>query len=54
VSPQQVTLAWLLSLSEVVVPLVGASRPETIGDSVAALELELTVAELERIGAELA
>jgi aryl-alcohol dehydrogenase-like predicted oxidoreductase len=53
VSPQQVTLAWLLSLSDAVVPIPGASRPETIRDSVAALDLALDTAERERITAEL-
>jgi aryl-alcohol dehydrogenase-like predicted oxidoreductase len=52
VSPQQVTLAWLLSLSEAIVPIPGASRPETIRDSAAALDLELDEAERDRIGAE--
>ena len=41
-SPQQVALAWLLSLSPVVIPIPGASRPESIEDSVQAAELELT------------
>jgi aryl-alcohol dehydrogenase-like predicted oxidoreductase len=50
VSPQQVALAWLLSLSPVVIPIPGASRPESIQDSVKAVELELTPEELERIG----
>ncbi len=50
VSPQQVALAWLLSLSPAVVPIPGSTRPETILDCVAALELELTPAELEAIG----
>ncbi len=50
VSPQQVALAWLLSLSPVVVPIPGASRPESIEDSVKAADLELTPAELEAIG----
>ena len=50
VSPQQVALAWLLSLSPVVIPIPGASRPESIEDSVRAVELELTPEELERIG----
>jgi aryl-alcohol dehydrogenase-like predicted oxidoreductase len=50
VSPQQVALAWLLSLSPVVVPIPGASRPESIEDSVKAAELELTPEELEAIG----
>jgi aryl-alcohol dehydrogenase-like predicted oxidoreductase len=50
VSPQQVALAWLLSLSPVVIPIPGASRPESILDSVRAVELELSEDELERIG----
>jgi aryl-alcohol dehydrogenase-like predicted oxidoreductase len=53
VSPQRVTLAWLLSLSDAIVPIPGASRPETIRDSVAALELKLEDSERERISAEL-
>jgi aryl-alcohol dehydrogenase-like predicted oxidoreductase len=51
VSPQQVVLAWLLSLSPAIIPIPGASRPESIEDSVRALELELTADELEAIGA---
>jgi aryl-alcohol dehydrogenase-like predicted oxidoreductase len=50
VSPQQVALAWLLSLSDVVIPIPGASRPESIADSVRAVELELTHEELQAIG----
>jgi aryl-alcohol dehydrogenase-like predicted oxidoreductase len=50
VSPQQVALAWLLALSPVVIPIPGASRPESIEDSVRAIELELTADELEAIG----
>ena len=50
VSPQQVALAWLLALSPVVIPIPGASRPESIEDSVRAVELELTEDELEAIG----
>ena len=49
VSPQRVALAWLLSLSPVVVPIPGASRPETILDSVAAVELVLAPGELDAI-----
>ncbi|HET8757024.1 MAG TPA: aldo/keto reductase [Solirubrobacteraceae bacterium] len=52
VSPQQVALAWLLSLSEVVIPIPGASRPESITDSVKAVDLELSADELAAIGAE--
>jgi aryl-alcohol dehydrogenase-like predicted oxidoreductase len=46
VSPQQVVLAWELSLGKRVIPIPGASRPESIVDSALAADLELTVAEL--------
>ncbi len=42
VSPQRLTLAWMLAKSEHVIPIPGSSRPETIRDSYAALDLELT------------
>jgi aryl-alcohol dehydrogenase-like predicted oxidoreductase len=41
VSPQQVALAWELALSPAVVPIPGASRPESVQDSFRATELEL-------------
>jgi aryl-alcohol dehydrogenase-like predicted oxidoreductase len=49
VSPQQVTLAWELAKSEHVIPIPGASRPESITDSVQAAELTLTDEELARL-----
>lgn len=49
VSPQQVVLAWELSLGEHVVPIPGASRPESIRDSAQAAGLDLTEDELVRI-----
>jgi aryl-alcohol dehydrogenase-like predicted oxidoreductase len=49
VSPHQVALAWLLSLSPVVIPIPGASRPESIEDSARAVGLELTDGELAAI-----
>lgn len=51
VSPQQVALAWELSLSEVVIPIPGASRPTSIEDSVKATELELSDDELKSLDA---
>jgi aryl-alcohol dehydrogenase-like predicted oxidoreductase len=42
VSGQQVSLAWLLGLSPVVIPIPGATRPETIRDSAAAAWLVLS------------
>jgi aryl-alcohol dehydrogenase-like predicted oxidoreductase len=50
VSPQRVTLAWQLSLSPVVIPIPGSSRPETIRDSAEAPDLTLSEDELRRLG----
>lgn len=50
VSPQQVCLAWMLAKSERVVPIPGSSRPETIRDSAAAVDLVLTPEELATLG----
>lgn len=49
VSPQQVALAWQLALAPVVIPIPGASRPESILDSVQAVELALTDEELAEL-----
>jgi aryl-alcohol dehydrogenase-like predicted oxidoreductase len=49
VSPQQVALAWELAKAPVVIPIPGASRPESITDSVKAADLRLTTAELDRL-----
>jgi aryl-alcohol dehydrogenase-like predicted oxidoreductase len=46
VSPQQVALAWELALAPVVIPIPGASRQQSIEDSVRATELTLTAGEL--------
>jgi aryl-alcohol dehydrogenase-like predicted oxidoreductase len=46
VSPQQICLAWHLAQSPVVIPIPGASRPESILDSVAAAALTLNDDEL--------
>lgn len=51
VSPQQVTLAWELSLADNVIPIPGASKPASIIDSAAAIDLELTEEQLEAISA---
>jgi len=42
ISAQQVCLDWLLGLSPTVIPIPGASRPETIRDSAGAAELVLS------------
>ena len=51
VSPQRVALAWLRSLAPTVLPIPGASRPETATDSIGAAGLELSDEELEAITA---
>lgn len=51
VSPFRVTLAWELALAPVVVPIPGASRPESITDSAQASELTLTADEVARLSA---
>jgi aryl-alcohol dehydrogenase-like predicted oxidoreductase len=51
VSPQQVVLAWLLGLSPAIIPIPGASRPETILDSLGAASLELSEDDVEAITA---
>ncbi|TDC22046.1 aldo/keto reductase [Streptomyces sp. 8K308] len=50
VSPQQVCLAWELSLSPTVIPIPGASRPESILDSLGAVDLALGAEELAALG----
>ncbi|WP_061962760.1 aldo/keto reductase [Demequina aurantiaca] len=49
VSPQQVTIAWHLALSPVVIPIPGASRPQSIQDSAKAVDLELTAGEVDTL-----
>lgn len=51
VSAQQVALAWELAQSPVVIPIPGAKRPQSISDSAAAADLELTADELARLDA---
>jgi aryl-alcohol dehydrogenase-like predicted oxidoreductase len=46
VSPQRACLAWELARSPAVIPIPGASRPETIIDSAAAADLDLSADEL--------
>ena len=51
-SPQKVVLAWEIGLGEHVIPIPGASRPESITDSARAMTLALSDeerAELDRI-----
>jgi aryl-alcohol dehydrogenase-like predicted oxidoreductase len=45
----QVALAWILSKPAVTAPIVGATKMPHLDDAVAAVELELTDAEIERL-----
>jgi aryl-alcohol dehydrogenase-like predicted oxidoreductase len=49
VSVHRVTLAWHLAQADVVVPIPGASRPESVLDSAAAADLTLSPAHLARL-----
>jgi aryl-alcohol dehydrogenase-like predicted oxidoreductase len=48
-TPAQVALAWLLAQDGVNAPIVGASRPEQLEDTVAAVGLELSAGHLDRL-----
>jgi aryl-alcohol dehydrogenase-like predicted oxidoreductase len=50
VSPARVALAWLLAQPGVTAPIVGASRPEQLDDSVGALDVQLSSEHLDRLG----
>ena len=50
-SVYRVALAWELALAPVVVPIPGASRPESIRDSAGATELVLTAEQVARLSA---
>ena len=51
VSVHRVTLAWHLAQADVVVPIPGASRRESVVDSAAAADLVLTPGQLARLDA---
>ncbi|MFD3732661.1 aldo/keto reductase [Streptomyces sp. NPDC058632] len=51
VSAYQVCLAWMLARSPVVVPIPGASRPESVRDSAGAAGLVLTAEDIAELAA---
>jgi aryl-alcohol dehydrogenase-like predicted oxidoreductase len=51
VSVYRVTVAWHLAQADVVLPIPGASRPESIRDSAAAADLQLSPHQLARLNA---
>ncbi len=48
---QEITLAWLLKLSPVVIPIPGATKPVTVDSIVRSLSIELTEPQCERLSA---
>lgn len=52
VSAQQVALAWELAQAPVVIPIPGAKRPQSITDSAAAADIDLTADELAALDAD--
>ena len=53
ISVPRLVIAWLLHLSPVMVPLPGATRPESVADSAAAANVSLTADEVAEISAGL-
>jgi aryl-alcohol dehydrogenase-like predicted oxidoreductase len=51
ISVARVALAWLLSQPQVTSIIVGAKRPEQLADNIAATEVGLSAAELEKLAA---
>jgi aryl-alcohol dehydrogenase-like predicted oxidoreductase len=45
----QIALAWVAGKSAITAPIVGATKPHHVDDAVAALELELTDGEVQRL-----
>lgn len=51
VSPQQVCLAWMLAKADVMIPIPGSSRQETIRDSAHAVHVRLSAEDITRLDA---
>jgi aryl-alcohol dehydrogenase-like predicted oxidoreductase len=48
---QEVTLAWLLALSPMMIPIPGATRPQTIDSIIRSLSIELSGEQIARLNA---
>ena len=51
ISPQVLTLAWELHASELVIPIPGSTRPQTIMNSATAATIKLSADEVQRLDA---
>ncbi|MGV9678251.1 aldo/keto reductase [Nocardia sp. NPDC003482] len=54
ITPGQLALAWLLHQGDDVVPIPGTTKPKRIAENAAAVEIELSAADLAEIESELA
>ena len=50
-SPAQIALAWLLAQADFIVPIPGSKRRATLEDSMAAVDIRLTTADLDELEA---
>jgi aryl-alcohol dehydrogenase-like predicted oxidoreductase len=50
-SPAQIALAWLLAQGDFIVPIPGSKRRATLEDSMVAVDIELTAADLDELEA---
>ena len=51
VTPVQVSLAWLLHKDVITAPIIGPKAPSQLDDALGALDVSLSVAEIERLEA---
>ena len=51
ISPSQLAIAWVLAKGESIVPVIGARTRQQLSESLAALEVSLSPAEVERVEA---
>jgi len=48
---QEVTLAWLLAMTPVMIPIPGATRPETVDSIIRSLDIQLSGEQMNRLNA---
>ncbi|RYD47490.1 MAG: aldo/keto reductase, partial [Sphingomonadales bacterium] len=51
VKPAQIALAWVLAQSAVTAPIIGATKMQHLVDAIAATDITLSPAEIERLEA---
>jgi aryl-alcohol dehydrogenase-like predicted oxidoreductase len=51
ISPSQLAIAWVLAKADTIVPLIGARTRKQLAESLAALEVRLSAADIARVEA---